>query len=292
MGELKQTSTGRPRFLQPGLAVNLTSKHPLLSKLPEEPEELIRWMATEPSPIAKLMDGMTFTYHSGSRMKVSHSSRIFRKAGETPDSDFNLQTMLEMRIWTVPRLIFDWEKRDVIRRWQGIRLPPPFPYRDSQNTTWWQNQKEQDRIAKTLEPVVAESNLKKLHPVLRKKIRWWATEPSPTAKLINGLNIYTTDVMIGVMSHRATVVEADSAEFLHTWPINRAQNHLSYTRRYFHNAFLCLGSRQKRNKKVLINALPDGWEVSADLGRHPVAKLIEDWYWWDKPIPIQLLNSL
>ena len=171
MSELKQTSTlerdGRPRFLQPGLAVNLTSKHPLLSKLPEEPEEMIRWMATEPSPIAKLMDG---------------------------------------------------------------------------------------------------------------------------------INIYETDVVIrgsaqATTSHRATVVEADSAEFLHTWPINRVQNHLSYTRRYFHNAFLCLGSRQKRNKKVLINALPDGWEVSADLGRHPTAQMIDDWYWnWDEPIPRQLLK--
>ena len=121
-----------------------TSKHP---KLPDH---------LQSSPTAKLMDGMTFRYHCGSRMKVSHSSRIFRKAGETPDSNSDLQTMLEMRIWTVPRLIFDWEKRDVIRRWQGIRLPPPFPYRDSQNTRWWQNQKEQDRIAKALEPVVAE----------------------------------------------------------------------------------------------------------------------------------------
>ena len=138
--------------------------------------------------------------------------------------------------------------------------------------------------------------LSKLHEELEEMIRWMATEPSPTAKLINGLNIYTTDINDFGVIRPATVVNSDSAEFLHTWPI-----HPTYSRRYLHSNFddslfphhfgIEKKLRDIRADRVLINELPDGLEVSADLGRHPVAKLIDDWFWnWNGPIPRQLLK--
>ena len=52
-----------------------------------------------------------------------------------------------------------------------------------------QNEIEQDRIAKTLEPVVAEYNLRKLPQVLEDQIRWWAREPTPTAKIMKNVRV-------------------------------------------------------------------------------------------------------
>ena len=50
-----------------------------------------------------------------------------------------------------------------------------------------QNEIEQDRIAKALEPVVADYHMMKLPEVLEDMILWWATEPSSTAKLMKEL---------------------------------------------------------------------------------------------------------
>jgi len=52
-----------------------------------------------------------------------------------------------------------------------------------------QNEIEQDRIAKALEPVVAEHLMQKLPKVLEDKIRWWATEPTPTAKIMKDVSV-------------------------------------------------------------------------------------------------------
>ena len=52
-----------------------------------------------------------------------------------------------------------------------------------------QNEIEQDRIAKTLEPVVAEYNLRKLPTTLVDEIRWWAREPTPTAKIMKNVRV-------------------------------------------------------------------------------------------------------
>ena len=52
-----------------------------------------------------------------------------------------------------------------------------------------QNEIEQDRIAKSLEPVVAEHLMQKLPKELEDKIHWWATEPTPTAKIMKDVSI-------------------------------------------------------------------------------------------------------
>ena len=48
---------------------------------------------------------------------------------------------------------------------------------------------EQDRIAKALEPVAAEHLMQKLPNELEDMIRWWATEPTPTAKIMKDVTI-------------------------------------------------------------------------------------------------------
>ena len=40
-----------------------------------------------------------------------------------------------------------------------------------------------------LEPVVTAYNLKRLHPVLRMRTRWWAREPTPTAKIMKNVRV-------------------------------------------------------------------------------------------------------
>ena len=60
---------------------------------------------------------------------------------------------------------------------------------DQQTKARLANELEQDRIAKALEPVVAEYHMRKLPEVLVGMIRWWATEPTPTAKIMKDVSI-------------------------------------------------------------------------------------------------------
>ncbi len=60
---------------------------------------------------------------------------------------------------------------------------------DLQTKARLQNELEQDRIAKALEPVAAEHLMQKLPNELEDMIRWWATEPTPTAKIMKGVSV-------------------------------------------------------------------------------------------------------
>ena len=157
----------------------------------------------------------------------------------------------------------------------------------------FQNEFEQDRIAKALEPVVAEHLLQKLPKVLEDMIRWWATEPSPPATLISTLKFRQS------RTHEfhndgldSTVVECgDAAHFFRNNCYPRCQY-----RRYLHSDFddrlhphhfgIVVVLKRLRNidplaryGETVIRELPDGWEVSADLGYHPTARLINKLIW-------------
>ena len=157
----------------------------------------------------------------------------------------------------------------------------------------WDRMNEQDRIAKALEPVVAEHLLQKLPKVLEDMIRWWATEPSPPATLISTLKFRQS------RPHEfhndgldSTVVECgDAAHFIRNKYYPRCQY-----RRYLHSDFddrlhphhfgIVVVLKRLRNidplaryGETVIREVPDGWEVSADLGYHPTARLIKNALW-------------
>ena len=139
-----------------------------LRKLPHELEDMIRWWATEPSPTAKIMHGLTTKYTFGGWrdfMTVTHSSTTFRKCKYSLDDihDVHLNSAIE----------FDWNKRDVIRFWMN---------RGRITKAWWEDELEQDRIAKALEPVVAEYNLRKLPHEKTFAIRDIPLDAEPTCR--------------------------------------------------------------------------------------------------------------
>ena len=125
-----------------------------MQKLPIVLEDEIRWLAQEPTPSAKCMHELTFC-------RCIARGRIRTLVIDYPDS----------------RRVF----RKLI-----LRVPPPIY---TNMTEYLQNQLEQDRIAKAIEPVVAENLMQKLPTVLKDKIRWWATEPTPTAKIMKDVSI-------------------------------------------------------------------------------------------------------
>ena len=166
-----------------------------------------------------------------------------------------------------------------------------------------QNEIEQDRIAKSLEPVVAEHLLQKLPKELEDKIRYGAMERTPTATLISTLSFRQSlpDEIHsdGLGDLPSTVVECgDSARWV-LWSAPQRYylcpvriGHFCF-RRYLHSDFddllhpqhFGIGAvlQRLRNKESLIRELPDGWEVSADLGRHPTVRMIQNALWAQRP---------
>jgi len=141
------------KALEPVVAENL------MQKLPNVLEDKIRWLAQEPTPSAKCMHELTF--------------HQYKDQGWWGD--------------TIGLVISYPDSRRVMRR-RYINLLDLIE-EPTNVTEYLQNQLEQDRIAKALEPVVAEHLMQKLPKVLEDKIRWWATEPTPTAKIMKDVSV-------------------------------------------------------------------------------------------------------
>ena len=117
-----------------------------LRKLPHELEDMIRWWATEPSPTATCFKD-TYT--------------------EEPEANENAGWL---HTWWYhkegPHYHWQWFPANFVGVVEDGWLSSAAANPSRITKAWWENEIEQDRIAKALEPVVAEYNLRKLPTTL------------------------------------------------------------------------------------------------------------------------------